>query len=184
MSAPDVLPRHAGGLLLRRFCRNDAPALVPLVGDFAIADMTSRIPHPYGEEDAAAFLSMLEASPQRPVAAVTLPDGTLVGAVSLDLEPAHDRGELGYWIGRPFWGRGYATIAGAAMLDIGFNNLGLHRINAHHYTRNPASGRVLEKIGMVREGLLRGHMKKCGRYEDCVAYGLTTDAYATRERTP
>lgn len=168
-------------LLLRRFAREDGPAIVPLIGDFAIADMTARISHPYTLADAHTFFDMLAAQPERAVYAVTCgTSGALMGAIGLDPEPAHDRAELGYWIGRPYWNKGYATEAGAAMLRLAFTELGLHRVTAHHYTRNPASGRVLEKIGMRREGLLIGHMKKWGGYEDCVAYGATHPDYAAR----
>jgi RimJ/RimL family protein N-acetyltransferase len=59
------------------------------------------------------------------------------------------------------------------MIGLGFTQLGLNKVTAHHYTRNPASGRVLEKAGMLREGLLRQQMKRFEKYEDCVAYGLT-----------
>jgi ribosomal-protein-alanine N-acetyltransferase len=167
-----VLPFATTRLLLRRFERSDAEPMLPLIGDFAIADGTARIPHPYTLADAHAFLDMLEKQPDKPIAAITL-HGAIIGAVGLDLEPAHDRGELGYWIGRPFWGQGYATEAARAMIVIGFEHLNLNKITAHHYARNPASGRVLEKAGLLREGLLKQHMRKWGNYEDCVAYGLT-----------
>jgi RimJ/RimL family protein N-acetyltransferase len=152
--------------------------MLPLIGDFTIADMTARIPHPYTLADAHKFLDFLEADPARPIACITLTStGELIGAVGLDLELLHERGELGYWTGRPYWNQGYATEAAAGMLEVGFTKLKLNRITAHHYTRNPASGRVLEKIGMKREGLLRSHMKKWDKFEDCVAYGLTAKDY-------
>ena len=67
------------------------------------------------------------------------------------------RAELGYWIGVPWWNRGYATEAGRALLDFGFGTLGLHRIMAHHMMRNPASGRVMQKLGMTRDPREPGH---------------------------
>ncbi|HYE61643.1 MAG TPA: GNAT family N-acetyltransferase [Phycisphaerales bacterium] len=173
------LPYPTSRLVLRRFERADAAPMLPLIGDFEVANGVLRIPHPYTTEDADAFLSMLEREPEKPIAAVTL-DGAVIGAVGLELDGVHGRGELGYWIGRPYWGRGYATEAARAMIAIGFTRLSLNKITAHHYTRNPASGRVLEKVGMVREGLLKQHFQRWGRYEDSVAYGLTRDVWEVR----
>ncbi len=175
------LPFTSPRLTLRPFQRSDAAPMLPLIGDFAIADTTARIPHPYTAQDADAFLSMLEADPAKPIACITLTaTGQLIGAVGLDLEPAHNRAELGYWIGRPFWNQGYASEAAAAMLAHAFTALRLNKVCAHHYTRNPSSGRVLEKIGMRRQGLLTAHMKRWDRYEDCVAYGLTRAEFLAR----
>jgi [ribosomal protein S5]-alanine N-acetyltransferase len=177
----NFLPHSTTRLVLRRFLRSDAEPMVPLIGDFAIADGTSRIPHPYTLADAHAFLDMLEKNPEKPIAAVTL-GGAVIGAVGIDLEPAHDRGELGYWIGRPYWGQDFATEAARAMIFLGFTHLKLNRINAHHYSRNAVSGSVLVKTGMIREGLLRQHMKKWDKYEDCVAYGITRDKFEEVQR--
>jgi RimJ/RimL family protein N-acetyltransferase len=96
--------------------------------------------------------------------------GELFGAVGLQIEPGHALGELGYWIGVPYWGRGYATEAARALMRYGYSRLGLHRIQARHFLRNPASGRVMEKLGMSREGVLRQSVRKWGRFEDVVLY--------------
>ena len=91
-------------------------------------------------------------------------------------DPGQGRAELGYWIGVPFWGQGHATEAVAAVLAFGFGPLGLHRIHATVFPRNPASARVLEKSGFRREGLLRGYARKEGAFEDLVMYArLRTD---------
>src|SRR5690606_40251496 len=80
------------------------------------------------------------------VLAITLrEDGTLAGAIGLDVEPLHRRAELGYWVGLDYWGRGYCTEAALALVRHGFETMGLHRILAHHFSRNPASGRVMQK---------------------------------------
>lgn len=99
-------------------------------------------------------------------------DGNLLGAVGLVLQPAHLSAELGYWIGVPYWGRGYATEAAARVMEYGFSALGLNRIEAHHLAGNPASGRVMRKLGMRYEGTLRQKVRKWGRFEDVVMYGL------------
>lgn len=98
--------------------------------------------------------------------------GELVGAIGLSLIMEHRRAELGYWIGVPYWGRGYGTEAANAVLRVAFEDLGLHRVLSRHFLRNPASGRVLQKIGMRQEGLMRQHFLKWGTYEDVVIYGI------------
>lgn len=97
---------------------------------------------------------------------------TLVGAVGLEICREHSRAELGYWIGKPYWGQGFATEAAHALINHGFQMLGLNRIYAEHLVRNPASGRVMVKIGMRREGTLRQHTKKWDVFEDVTIYGL------------
>ena len=75
-------------------------------------------------------------------------------------------------LGRPFWGRGYATEAARAVIEYGFSVLNLHRIYAMHFSRNPASGRVMEKCGMVHEGRFREHVRKWGVFEDVDLRGI------------
>ena len=99
-------------------------------------------------------------------------DGALVGAVSLRVEREHARAELGYWIGVPYWNSGYGTEAARATVAYGFRELGVDRIFAYHFSVNPASGRVLPKIGMQHEGRLRGHHRKWGQALDSEVYGI------------
>jgi RimJ/RimL family protein N-acetyltransferase len=79
---------------------------------------------------------------------------------------------MGFWVGVEHWRQGYATEAAEALLRYGFDTLGLNRIYAHHMVRNPASGRVLEKAGMKREGLLRQRVRKWGVFEDVVLLAI------------
>ena len=101
----------------------------------------------------------------------------LVGAVGLELQRDHDRAELGYWIGVPHRNRGYATEAARAVLGYAFETLGLHRVFAFHYSKNAASGRVLQKIGMTHEGRRRAHPLKWGEYLDNEVYGILRDEW-------
>ncbi len=162
-------------LVLRPFVLADVAAVVALAGDRAVAEYTLSIPHPYSEADAEEWIS------QRPAAwaekkainyAVVLPDGNLCGSVGLALYPAYNMAELGYWIGQPYWGQGYATEAGVAVVDFGFGTLGLNRINAIRFGDNLVSGRVLEKLGMTQEGYRRRQTPKWGVYRDVALYGL------------
>ena len=103
--------------------------------------------------------------------------GELAGAIGLNLQREHDRAELGYWIGVPYWGQGYATEAGREVVRYGFEDLALNRIYAFHFVTNPASGRVLQKIGMRYEGKRRQHTLKWGEYLDNEAYGILRSEY-------
>lgn len=167
-------------LVLRPFTLADAPRVQQLAGDPAIAATTLAIPHPY--EDGLAETWIAEHRPmfeQREgvIFAITLKDtGELVGAISLlDIHADFQRAELGYWIGKPFWGNGYATEAARAMIDYGFQQCQFWRIFASHFADNPASGRVMEKAGMRYEGTLRQHLKKDGRFRDLHMYGILQD---------
>lgn len=163
-------------LVLRPFDVADAPRVQVLAGDFAIADTTLNVPHPYKDGMAEAWISThadrYESGKDVTFAITLKGEGTLIGAIGLALERRFERAELGYWIGVPFWRQGYCTEAGRVVVDFGFSVLGLHKICAHHLTRNPASGRVMQKIGMTREGTFRDHMIKWDLFEDIDAYGV------------
>ncbi|MBZ5646009.1 MAG: GNAT family N-acetyltransferase [Acidobacteriia bacterium] len=163
-------------LLLRAFRRQDIPDIVRLAGAREVAATTLRIPHPYTEADAHRFLDTLQTGPANELGAVfaiTLLDtGELCGAVGLHPDPVHPRAELGYWIGVPYWGRGYATEAARAVLAYGFDVLKLHRIWANHFKDNAPSGLVLRKLGMRYEGCSREHIEKWGRFIDLENYAI------------
>jgi RimJ/RimL family protein N-acetyltransferase len=90
------------------------------------------------------------------------------------LNARDNNAELGYWIANPYWGRGYCIEAAREMVRYGFEILGLHRIHSSHFGSSSGSGRVMQKIGMIREGTGREHYKKWGEYEGRVEYGLPT----------
>jgi len=168
-------------LILRPFLIDDAKDVQRLAGSKAIADTTARVPHPYGDGMADQWIKThgrLFRSRKAVIYAITRSGtGRLIGAIGLEIHMANERAELGYWVGRRYWNRGYATEAAEAMLMYGFTELGLKRIYAHHFKRNPSSGRVMQKIGMKREGLLRQHFKKGERFEDLVFYGILREEF-------
>lgn len=163
-------------LVLRPYSQADVADLVRLAGTREVAATTLRIPHPYREQDAVDFVAACrpDADAGQSVRfAITLREtGEFCGGVGMRLELDHHRAELGYWVGVPYWGRGYATEAAQAMLGYGFGTLGLRRIYAQHVRENPASGRVLQKIGMRYEGCLRNHICKWDQFHDLEVYGL------------
>jgi ribosomal-protein-alanine N-acetyltransferase len=170
-------------LLLRGFTLADAPRVQALAGAREVAATTLTVPHPYEDGIAEAWIAnhaaVWEARRNLPLAVTTAADG-VVGCVSLSLVPEHRHGEIGYWIGLPYWNRGYVTEAARAVLAYGFGELGLHRIVARHFGGNPASGQVMRKLGMRHEGTMRGHMFKWGRFEDVEFYGILEDEWRSR----
>jgi RimJ/RimL family protein N-acetyltransferase len=158
-------------LLLRPFALVDAPVVQRLAGDPEVALTTQDIPYPYEEGMAEEWISshrgLWEAQELLSLALTTEAEG-LVGAVSLAFNLPNRRGELGYRVGRPFWNRGYAPEASEAIVHFGFSEMNLNRIQARYMVRNPASGRVMEKLGMKFEGILRELSLNRGRFEDMV----------------
>lgn len=163
-------------LLLRPFHMSDADDVQRFAGDRSVADVTLDIPYPYEDGMAERWIGnhrdWFECGEQAVFAVTLRAETTLIGAVGLRLHPEDGRAELGYWIGKPFWNQGYCTEAARALIDFGFDALELNRIYAHHLTRNPASGRVMQKLGMIHEGHLRQHVKKWDVFEDLEFYGL------------
>jgi len=162
-------------LILRGFTLADAAAVQMLAGDPAVADTTLNIPHPYEDGRAEAWISTHQSTfdnGEGVVWAIVTPDGTLMGGISIRLEPRFNRAEMGYWLGKPFWNQGFGSEAARAVIAHGFGALGLNRVYATHLVRNPASGRVMQKAGMTREGRLRQHVRKGTVYEDLEMYGI------------
>lgn len=168
-------------MTLRPYTEVDIPELVRLIGTREVAATTLRIAHPYTEQDARAFLELTK-DPDKIWLAITLrSDGRQVGGVGLRVDQHHQHAELGYWLGVPYWGRGYASEAAREMLRYGFENLHLHRIFASHFKHNPASGRILKKIGMRHEGCQREHLRKWDQFVDSELYGILRREWETHE---
>jgi len=167
-------------LVLRPFRMPDAPRVRELAGAPELAENTLNIPHPYPDGAAEAWISDQESAfrlGEVAVFAITLPDDTLVGAVGLKLEEDTGIAELGYWIGVPYWGNGYATEAAETLLGFGFDTLALERIWARAFVRNPASSRVLQKLGMQHEGTLRRCLRKNDELLDAEMYGILREEW-------
>jgi [ribosomal protein S5]-alanine N-acetyltransferase len=176
---------HAPRLVLRPFEAADADAVERLLADPEIAEGTLTIPHPYPPGSAGPWIATHAESwragtsgtwavTRRPRADAEAgaASGALVGAMSLRFVPRHRKAEVGYWIARAEWGRGYATEALARLLDFAFGDAGLHRVEAHHFVENPASGRVMQRAGMRAEGTRRGAVVRQGVPRDVVEYGI------------
>ncbi len=168
-------------LRLRRFTLTDAADVQHLADDPDVASTTSRMPHPYENGMAESWISTHEAryrAGEEAVFAVARKDnGSLIGAIRLKLVLDQARAEMGYWIGKSYWGRGYATEAAWAVIQYGFEQLDLIAIGAHHMSRNPASGRVMQKIGMAHVRHLPQFIEKNGVREDVEAYEIMRHDY-------
>src|SRR5581483_2473977 len=164
-------------LILREFVESDIPELVPLIGAREVAETTLRIPHPYEEKHAREFIASAPKENELRLAIRLRSDGRLVGGIGLHPQMEHQRAELGYWIGVPFWGNGYATEAACEVIRYGFEDLKLHRIFAGHFEGNGESRAVLLKLGMRHEGCARESVVKWGRFVDVQIYSILRDEH-------
>lgn len=168
-------------LILRPFTLADAPDVQRLAGAREVAANMSFVPHPYLDGMAEAWISgqpagLIEGT--NVVYAITDGEsGALIGAIALSVVAEHGRAELGYWIGVPYWNNGYTTEAATEMLRYAFEELDLRRVQARHFDTNPASGRVMQKIGMTREGVMRRHFVKWRQPVDVVFYGILAEEW-------
>jgi ribosomal-protein-alanine N-acetyltransferase len=178
MSAPILETER---LILRPFELKDAPVVQRLAGAREVAFNTLSIPHPYPDGAAEEWIRAHTADAGLVnFAVIRRTDGALVGAAGLILKGDHDKAEIGYWIGVPYWNQGYASEAASAVIDYGFEELGLQRIYAAHFARNSASGRVLAKNGMRHEGTLRRDIKKWDEYLDVEMYSILRGEWKRR----
>ena len=163
--------------LLRPLVPSDAPALAAHANDREIwLNLRDRFPHPYALADAEAYIASC-AGRSVPTSFGIVVDGVVGGNISL--HPGSDieriSAEMGYWLGRPFWGRGVISDAVEAMTHYAFAELKLHRVFAVPFTRNVASVRVLEKNGFAHEGLMRRSAIKDGMILDQHLYAAYSD---------
>jgi ribosomal-protein-alanine N-acetyltransferase len=167
-------------LQLSALSEADLAELVPLIGAREIAATTLRIPHPYQEKHAREFLASAAKENELRLGIRLRSNGHLCGGIGLHPDPGHKRAELGYWIGVPYWGNGYATEAAKAVVRYGFQHAGLNRIFAAHFKHNVASGNVLRKVGMKYEGCMRQHIFKLGESVDLELYAILRDEMALK----
>lgn len=163
-------------LLLRPFTAADAPVVRKLAGEEEVARNTLAMPFPYLEGMAESWISthLTDFNDGKSVIwAITLKDtGEVAGAIGLSLQLHFLLADMGYWIGKQYWNKGYCTEAVRKVLDFGIRQMNLHKISASHFGNNPASGRVMQKAGMTYEATLRSHMFHWNEYKDLVYYGF------------
>lgn len=139
-------------LILRAPCFEDARPIAALANDRRIAVNTLRIPHPYALADAQSFITAANAPGGEIVFLIATRGGTVIGACGI-ARFSEEPPEIGYWLGVPFWGQGYATETARAVIDHAFGHLGYDVLAGGARVSNPASRRVLEKCGFQWTGV-------------------------------
>lgn len=157
-----------------------------VLNDPEIAANTLTIPHPYTTDDAVRAVARFTTAHTENTGFIRFIElrqsGELIGSIGLEFHDDHARGELGYVIGRAWWGKGFATEACRAMVDHGFRSLGLQRITAHAMLHNPASSRVLQKLKFESLGVIAGACRKEGRDIDADGYQMTREQWMEPSR--
>ena len=161
-------------LILSQLQEEDLPFVTEYLQDKIFSDLTSNIPYPYTREHAEFWMKMSRESFENNTGytfAVRNKEGKILGAIGLH-DREDDKAELGYWMGKPFWNKGYITEAATALIGFGFQELQLNKIYATYFLQNPASGRIMEKVGMEQEALLTQHVRKGEEYFDIMMYSV------------
>ena len=149
---------------------SDAPRIALLAGDYEVASMTGTIPHPYGEAMAAEWIASALAGEEGVVFAI-IRSGALIGCTGYRAFGG-DHAELGYWIGRPYWGMGYATEAVRALILHAFETDGFDYLTVGHFSDNPASERIIAKFGFAPQGHVERDSAARGVKARCLTYRL------------
>lgn len=176
--------RLSDGFSLSSVERGDKDALVEHLQAPEIARNTLTIPYPYTESDAESWIdeciSQREREGKDATFAIRNPEGTLIGAIGtageFEIGSSH-RAEIGYWLAKPYWGRGLTTEAVTRYAQYAFEELAVVRLTAKVFMWNEASARVLRKVGFEREGRLRRHQEKDGDLYDVLYFGLLREDF-------
>nr|WKN39619.1 GNAT family N-acetyltransferase [Tunicatimonas sp. TK19036] len=166
-------------LILRPFIREDLPKILVLVQDKDVATSTLNIPYPCTDTQIEEWydLQLQELEIGKVLRWAITEKSDLIGAMKLVTHPEYESAEIGYWIGKPYWGKGYASEAAQLVVDYAFNTLDLNRIEAHAMVENIGSSRVLTKLGMREEGYHPQLIKKFGEFKDVKTYGLLREQW-------
>jgi RimJ/RimL family protein N-acetyltransferase len=156
--------------LLRAPQLSDAREIGLLAGDYEVASMTGTIPHPYTERMASDWLASVLDGEEGVVFAIER-SGALIGCTGYRAF-APDHAELGYWIGKPYWGMGYATEAVRALVQYAFAHDGFAYLTVGHFSDNPASARVIAKTGFTKAGKELRECAARGEKAYCLIYRL------------
>ncbi len=167
-------------LVLRPLQADDEAAITRYAGDRRIADGKLSIPHPLPQDWARRYIryhqQAITAREDFCLALTRRPEPGLIGIINL-YPQSESMGQVGFWTGVPWWGKGYMTEALRAVLRFAFEDLALQRVHASHFGTNPASGRVMLKAGMRQEGRLRQHVLKDGAPQDLVWHGMLREDF-------
>ncbi|MEN3134901.1 MULTISPECIES: GNAT family N-acetyltransferase [Bacillus cereus group] len=167
-------------LCIEPFTNDDAFRIKELANDKELADILG-LPHPYELKFAQDWVDMqpelIRQGIEYPLGIISKESREIVGTITLRIDKNNNRGELGYWIGQDYWGKGFASEAVNRIIHFGFIELGLNKIWASAISRNRSSIKVLEKSGLRKEGTLRQNRLLLDTYEDVDVYGLLKTEY-------
>jgi RimJ/RimL family protein N-acetyltransferase len=149
---------------------SDAPRIALLAGDYDVASMTGTIPHPYSEEMASEWIRSALAGEEGVVFAI-IRSGALIGCTGYRAF-GEDHAELGFWIGKPYWGMGYATEAARALILHAFERDAFDYLTVGHFSDNPASERIIAKFGFAPQGYVERDSAARGVKARCLTYRL------------
>lgn len=168
-------------LLLAELKANDIDDIVKHASNKKIADYTLNLPHPYAEKDAIYWINLAHQGFKNGTHIIfgikLKSDNQFIGGIGLTVEKTFNRAEVGYWIAESFWNNGYATEATISIITYAFTELKLNKVTSSYLAKNPASGRVMQKSGMIKEGTLKEHMLKDDEYHDLILYGITKNRF-------
>ncbi|KHE71871.1 GNAT family N-acetyltransferase [Halobacillus sp. BBL2006] len=167
-------------LYLEPYERSYAAEVAKLAGVWDVA-ATTFVPHPYTVDDANEWIGLhkdwIEKGSAYPLAMIDKQSKRLIGTMTLRVDDKHSKGELAYWVGKPYWSKGYATEAAKRLVKFGFEELNLNRIWAAAMTGNPASSKVMQKAGLSYEGTLKQDMLHRGEFKDIAVYGMIKEEF-------
>jgi len=179
-------PRLIGKrVVVRPLVPDDAASLHENINDYDIYKYTLTIPHPYKLSDAEWFINhakeKLEQKKSYDLGIELKETGKIIGGMAIcHIDEKHDAAEVGYWLGKKYWGQSITSESLELLMDFAFNELKLHRLYANTFIENIASQRVLEKAGFKCEGRRKEAIKKDGKYCDDFIYGLISSDYFAR----
>jgi len=166
-------------IILRKVRKSDLTNILMYCQEKKVGQYTTTIPYPYQKKDALDFFKRshkMERDKTGYNLAIELKDQKgLIGVMSLyHIDKEHRGGEIGYWLAKAYWNKGIASEALELIMDYGIGKLKLHKLHASVWKENTLSQRLLKKHGFRKEGILRDHIRKKGRYYDEVLYGFLT----------
>ncbi|MBT5346907.1 GNAT family N-acetyltransferase [bacterium] len=168
-------------LVLNQFDSSDAEKIATYLNDVDMSKFVSNIPFPYSLENASTFIdSCREQFLIKKSITFAIREKSsqiLVGSIAIQIKARHKRGVLGFWIAKDYWRRGFATESLEKVLEFAFDDLKLNKLEAVHHTENLASGKLMRKVGMVKEGELKQHYFKNDKFWDVVTMGICRDDY-------
>lgn len=166
-------------LLLDQPCDKDVDDIVKILNDDIYYQNTINIPKTYTIESAHFWISLSKSnfdSDMGYIFAIRIPDTKkIIGGIGLGIDKKFNKAELGYWLCKNYWNKSFTTEAVKAIIKFGFEDLKLKRIFASHFDFNIASGKVMENAGMSKEGILKCHTQKEGKYQDHALYAIIND---------